>query len=169
MTGHGAPPPAAPARWIGAPADGVAGGRYTSCIDLNTAKDDLPEELEQGDFVCLAFPQATLLHRLVVVLIMISCLVPVQSLLGAIFQTPPAFTRFFTPKETKEHAVKTLNKRGLNGLFQVPPQPPPPTVRIRLGRAAGEGRGDPSLGQGGRGRQRRAELSARSSVRWSMS
>ena len=39
---------------------------------------DLPEELHVEDFVCLAFPQTTIMHRLVVVLIMVACLVPVQ-------------------------------------------------------------------------------------------
>jgi hypothetical protein len=44
---------------------------YATCMDLNTAERDLPEELTAGSFVCLAFPQDVLMHRLVIVLIMV--------------------------------------------------------------------------------------------------
>jgi hypothetical protein len=40
-------------------------------MDLNTAGRDLPEELEDSSFKCLAFPQDTLMARLIVVLIMV--------------------------------------------------------------------------------------------------
>ena len=55
---------------------------YTTCIDLNTGAKDLPEELFVQGFNCLAFPQDSIMHRLMVVLIMVACLVPVQVTTG---------------------------------------------------------------------------------------
>jgi len=92
---------------------------YATCMDLNTAGRDLPEELTGDSFVCLAFPQDVLMHRLVIVLIMVACLVPVQSLLGALFQSPIKVPKYFSlATVTKESLVKKANKRGLNGCLQ---------------------------------------------------
>ena len=57
---------------------------YASCIELNTGSKDLPEELFEEGFVCQAFPQNYIMHRLIVVLIMVACLVPVQVTAGFI-------------------------------------------------------------------------------------
>ena len=57
---------------------------YTDCIELNTGSTDLPEELFAEGFVCQAFPQTYIMHRLIVVLIMVVCLVPIQVTAGFI-------------------------------------------------------------------------------------
>jgi len=92
---------------------------YATCVELSAGRVDLPEELENGSFVCLAFPQAAIMHRLVIVLIMVVCLVPVQSLLAALFQSPiPIPKHFSLATVTHESMVKKANKRGLSGCLQ---------------------------------------------------
>jgi len=92
---------------------------YATCMDLNLAGRDVPEELEDSSFLCLAFPQDTLMSRLIVVLIMVACLVPVQSLLAALFQSPIPIPKYFSlATVTHESMVKKANKRGLSGCLQ---------------------------------------------------
>ena len=57
----------------------------------------------------------------------VSCLVPVQSLLAALFQSPIPIPKYFSlATVTHESMVKKANKRGLSGCLQVKPLSPNP-------------------------------------------
>lgn len=76
---------------------------YTTCIDLSTGKKDLPEELFVEGFSCQAFPQAYMMHRLMVVLIMVACLVPVQVTTGFRCRTRKCDARPMTSAYESDH------------------------------------------------------------------
>ena len=44
---------------------------------------------------------------------------PIQATLSALFQNPVPMDKCFSAKPAKEDAIKTANKRGLNGFLQV--------------------------------------------------
>ena len=89
-------------------------------MDLASGEDALPEELRPEEFVCQAFPDETLAHRMVVVLIMVACLLPVQLLLVTVFKSQPNFQLHFTVAgNPQQKAVRTARKRGINGVLQV--------------------------------------------------